>query len=124
MTDPAILPLCGCRRGVFLLTPCVNPAAAGCSGCGIPLCREHTRLRGGAPFCPQCYGIPDHDDDWDRSRSSSTSYGTGDWGNATDDTVSNQTDGMAEPFTAEDYAAFDAVSDFDKNAGIGDGYDS
>ncbi|MEI7869816.1 MAG: hypothetical protein WCI11_18160 [Candidatus Methylumidiphilus sp.] len=29
-----------------------------------------------------------------------------------------------QPFAEEDYAAFDEISDFDKNAGVGHGYDS
>ncbi|BBL72610.1 hypothetical protein [Methylogaea oryzae] len=103
---------CGCRRGVFLVTPCANAAAGQCGRCGIPLCSEHARHLAQDWLCPACYAGQAGDSG---DGTTTTSYG---------DTFSTGASDLADPFSEEDYAAFDAVSDFDKNAGDGHGYDS
>lgn len=39
-------------------------------------------------------------------------------------TVTEAVDDGESPFSAEDYAAFDALSDYDRSSGVGDGFDS
>lgn len=148
MANPAVsLTPCGCRRGVFLVTPCVNAAAARCSRCGIPVCSEHARLQGPVLLCPNCYSSQADDDYRERDGGLSTTSASGtspsppddfagqggefggggatsDWADAATEEAGASADGTAQPFTAEDYAAFDSVSDFDKTAGAGHGFDS
>lgn len=128
--------LCGCTSGTIFVRPCVQPAITQCARCQCPLCREHARLDSASlpvpplvsALCPACaaesgqFGDDDGDATWSvgssrHSRSgwngSSGNYGAG-YATTSADT----------PFASEDYDAFDAVSDYDKDAEQGDGYDS
>jgi hypothetical protein len=148
MVNPAVShPLCAFRRGVFLLTPCANAAVARCSGCGAPVCSEHARGQGSALLCPNCRRSRADDDHFDHSsRSYSSSQDTGsstvsddfagqggefggggatsDWSDAPAEEGGAGSDDKGLLFSEEDYAAFDSVSDFDKNADVGSGFDS
>lgn len=127
--------LCGCTSGAIFVRPCPNPAVAQCARCQCPLCRDHARFESSGPpvmasasaLCPACHAesrtaaaddVDDGGATWtaDASRAhwheSSGHYGSG-------YTVSG-----GDPFTSDDYDAFDAVSDYDKDAEQGDGYDS
>jgi len=147
MVNPSVsTTLCAVRRGVFLLTPCANSATAQCTGCGIPVCSEHTRGQGAALLCPNCRRRQ-ADDSYDhRSSGYSTGQDAGsssasddfagqggefggggassDWSDAPADEGGISSDDKAVLFSEEDYAAFDSVSDFDKNSDGGHGFDS
>ena len=113
---------CACTEGVFLLRRCGQPGTALCSLCRMPICPRHQNPHEDGVVCPLCYSHEAGDGGSrfgrtsDPSASSSgvgAASGLGDWSE----------DGGDSPFSAEDYAAFDAISDFDKNE-PNDGYDS
>jgi hypothetical protein len=137
--------LCGCTAGVILVRPCPEPAAFTCARCGCPLCRKHVRpVRSGAlssvpaaGLCPACHAESGVDNSYAANREgdgwggSSSGYHSGRSRNSDAFPVQNSevdeslpADAVDEPFSSEDYAAFDAVSDYDKNADLSDGYDS
>lgn len=111
---------CAATTGAIFVRPCGAPAALRCAHCGCPLCRVHAGPAPadppGAVLCPACRGedrdSPVSDDDG-TLRPVPASHSSAVAADADD-----------APFTDEDYAAFDAVSDYDKNADDGDGYDS
>jgi hypothetical protein len=140
--------LCGCTDGIVFVRPCSQPAVFQCVRCGCPLCRKH--CRSGQPgvsrqdpaaiLCPACYAdsgrdsaidANSDDSDW---RVSSSGYGwhrnpgtyplQGEGGATVGEGEILVEDFSDEPFSSEDYEAFDAVSEYDRNAGLDDGYDS
>ncbi|NJD07854.1 MAG: hypothetical protein FIA97_15380 [Methylococcaceae bacterium] len=144
LPDPA---RCGCRVGLIFVRPCQGPPITACSQCRTSLCVEHRRPYGQQVLCPDCYARlrPDSDTlDSDRSHSTATSSYSGDAatedvftgqggafggggasGGWSDEAATATTDALLEsPFSAEDYAAFDAVSDYDRSDEKGGGYDS
>jgi hypothetical protein len=137
--------LCGGTAGAVFVRPCPEPAVLRCARCECPLCEKHGRPDPsgtvGAVLCSECYAEArreasddadgDFGDDggtrWSGGsgrHSSGTAYGSdGGSGMAEAEDIALADDGSS-PFTDEDYAAFDAVSDYDKSADDGDGYDS
>ena len=135
---------CAVKTGTIFIRRCGKSAVVECVGCNLPLCGEHAKPWGddvgdaenagkGSPqagetgaafgslgdvatyYCPNCLsrltGGTASDfgdaDNWDGSLFIGGNFG---WGNS--------------PFAEEDYAAFDAVSDYDKDVHVGHGYDS
>ncbi len=97
----------------------------------MTLCNEHAHNLEAEPwriFCPDCFarigGETDAYNDWDST--SSTGWGGSHvHGSLTGDAASARGQAPEEAvFDAEDYAAFDALSDFDQKAGLDHGYDS
>lgn len=116
--------LCGGTDGALFVRPCPAPAVLRCARCECPLCGKHGRPdpagASGAVLCPECYA------ETRRDSSDDTDSGFGDDGGsgmAEAEDIALADDGSS-PFTDEDYAAFEAVSDYDKSADDGDGYDS
>ena len=136
---------CGVKTGNIFIRRCGKSAVVECVGCNLPLCEEHAKPLGdgevgdaenasiGTPqaggtgaafsslgdvvtyYCPNCHSrltggtVSDSvdADNQDGSLFSGSGFGWGD-----------------SPFTEEDYVAFDAISDYDKDAHGGHGYDS
>jgi hypothetical protein len=129
MSIPQEALLCGGTDGRLFVRPCREPAVLQCLRCQCPLCRTHARpapSSGGpaAVLCPECFAESQSasSDDADYSDDSGIILSSGTWPAEAEDTLGGD-DGGA-PFRDEDYAAFDAVSDYDRNADDGDGYDS
>ncbi|MDD5035519.1 MAG: hypothetical protein PHE55_12260 [Methylococcaceae bacterium] len=102
MNDKGLVGPCGYQTGVYFIRRCGKPGKFVCARCALPLCGEHARPldTGMEAYCPRC--------DAELNRNDATFA-----------------EGSEDPsFAEEDYAAFDAVSDFDKNADLGHGYDS
>lgn len=135
--------LCGCTSGAIFVRPCSEPAALACARCECPLCRRHGRSdSAGTVLCPECHAEAQQEsseegsgDDSDGSESGWTagsgrhaywaaSGSDGEYEDMAGDEGFAPLEDGASPFADEDYAAFDAVSDYDKNADRGDGYDS
>ncbi|MGZ8219316.1 hypothetical protein [Methylomagnum sp.] len=140
--------LCGCTSGAIFVRPCARPAMTQCVRCQCPLCREHARpespsipapdLVPAPMLCPACYAesrrdtAADDDDGmaWSAVSSRHTRWhdNSGSRGHSASMTPSHYADDAEatsdEPFNSEDYDAFDAVSDYDKDAERGDGFDS
>ena len=143
--DLAVSGGCGVKTGNIFIRRCGKSAVVQCVGCNLPLCEEHAKPFGndevgdaenasigtsqaggtGAAFsslgdvvtyyCPDCLsrltgGTVLDSGDADNRDGSLFSEGIFVLGNS--------------PFTEEDYAAFDAISDYDKDAHGGHGYDS
>lgn len=140
---------CGCRTGAIFVRPCQGTPVTACGQCKIALCIAHRRPYGNQVLCPRCYaGLqPSSDSIFDSSgypiaSGSATGYGEspseevfagaggefgggGASGSWSEDQEPAGSDALTEsPFSAEDYAAFDAVSDYDRNDEKGGGYDS
>lgn len=138
MTVPSETLLCGCTSGSFFVRPCPEPAVQNCTRCQCPLCRKHGHPDpSGAPaamLCPACHAearreaVDDADAEFGdagggivwTAGSGRHSFSYARSGSEGD----NGTDDGESPFVDEDYGAFDAVSDYDKNADDGDAYDS
>ena len=45
---------CACKRGIFALRACGNPAATACSSCSRPVCEEHLSQLRVVPTCVEC----------------------------------------------------------------------
>jgi hypothetical protein len=141
-----VAPQCGCRTGVIFVRPCQGTPITACAQCRISLCVGHRRPYGNQVLCPSCYARlqPGSDSMFDSDRThyiSSSSHGgsaaeeifTGEGGefggagasSGWSEEAQPAADALTEsPFTAEDYAAFDAVSDYDRSDEKGGGYDS
>ena len=151
MSQPPPPTHCGYHTGVIFVRPCQGTPITACTQCGIPLCVAHRRAGGNQVLCPRCDARLRQDDsdtlfdsDRPRYRSSSTYSGgtTGAEREPTEETAARDaaaTDGAGygpeaagvdsadfgeSPFSEEDYAAFDAVSDYDRSDEKGGGYDS
>lgn len=143
--DLAVSGECGVKTGNIFIRRCGKSAVVECVGCNLPLCEEHAKPFGddevgdavnasiGTPqageagaafsslgdvvtyYCPNCLSrltggtVSEYVDADNRDGSLFISSGFG-WENS--------------PFTEEDYAAFDAISDYDREAHGGHGYDS
>lgn len=124
---------CACQTGSVFVRRCGRPATAECGRCGLCLCEEHANRDpgdAGMAYCPDCQarsGAASANRRQGRGFSSdATGYHTGDrsfsglGGGSWID--SDGDDGPS--FADEDYAAFDALSDFDMKADGGHAYDS
>lgn len=129
--DFAVSPGCGVNAGSIFIRRCSNPVVAECAECSLPLCGEHAKpwdANAASPesggigaafaslgdvatvYCPTCLSRlagtkPATTDDDELAGGYDTGGDLIGWGNST--------------FTDADYAAFDAVSDFDKDTGRG-----
>jgi len=133
--DPAVtVDRCGCMRGVILVTRCGAPAVDRCSSCHDAVCEEHAATWAGLVFCTKCMDgfkrpatqpggdvvfVDANEPSW-HSEPDPPAPKMG-MPTPTQAAPASSTD---DPFTAEDYEAFDAVGDADTNAGIDDGFDS
>ncbi len=128
---------CAVQAGVVFIRRCGKPVEFECVECGLPLCGEHGRqpnakletpsaraedtpfvsMGEGPPvvYCPTCLSRLE-------GTELSDSNTTGNWNSLF--LSGSYHDWYNSPFTEEDYAAFDAVSEFDKDGGTGHGYDS
>lgn len=130
MADPGSLSqdLCGCRAGTILLRACGNPATGLCSDCALPLCPEHQRSYRWLMLCPACFA--QRQQETEAADSEDSGYGPASRGGIAGESFDEGTEEPLteefgdSPFTEEDYAAFDAVSDYDRKAERGGGYDS
>ena len=143
--DFTVSGVCGVKAGSIFIRRCGKPAEFECAECNLPLCGEHAKPwsdqvggpeeavvgspqdgEAGAAFgslgdaatyyCPACLSrltgtVPTNSadaDNWDGSLFNGSNFGLV----------------GSSPFNEEDYAAFDAVSEYDKDAQLGHGYDS
>lgn len=133
--DPAkTVDRCGYMRGVILVTRCGALALDRCNRCHVPVCDEHAVAGTGRVLCIGCTAAsksPDTPPTGDVVFVDSSEPG---WQVEPDRPAPKMgvpppspaapSSSMDDPFTAEDYEAFDAVGDADMNAGIDDGFDS
>ncbi len=124
---------CGCQTGFFYVRRCGRPSVLQCGRCGLDVCDEHAHRPEGDPvrvFCPDCQAAQSGSGASSFARRQGGGFSRGS-GGYYDDSFSGQggpvwgegdRDGPA--FADEDYAAFDALSDFDVNADDGHAYDS
>lgn len=106
---------CGCRTGFVFVRRCGRPAVFQCGQCGLDLCEEHVQRSEEEPgrvFCPDCGPTLAGREYSSRS------------GAYHDGVDSGWVESDGDAFADEDYAAFDALSDFDVNADKGNAYDS
>lgn len=139
---------CQVKTGLFSLRSCDEPTNHQCSECGRYACKKHSQIRYSKFVCRHCAW--DHDD-YDSVRFYSSDHfgqtishsenssdanvigpdffegGGGEFGGGGASLSDwDSVEGIDESqFTDQDFAAFDDVKDFDKNAGGGEGvYDS
>lgn len=128
MHDEHLTPprFCAWQTGSIYVRRCGRLAASQCAQCGLDLCDGHANTLDATPglvYCPECHGASSGQGmglsrglgmQTYRNRQQPIDRGM-DWGG---DDVGDLA------FADEDYAAFDALSDFDMNADSGDAYDS
>ena len=129
--DFAVSPGCAVNAGTIFIRRCRKPVVAECAECSLPLCEQHAQpwnANAASPdaggigaafaslgdvatvYCPTCLSRlagtePATTDDDNFSGGNGIGGDLTVWDNST--------------FTEADYAAFDAVSDFDKDTGRG-----
>ena len=122
---------CGFRAGTILFRTCGQSAAGLCGDCGIPVCSEHQHPYRWLMLCPRCLARRQSEPDSDSEASDSEIESFDDAaplilaGSSGDDGEEGLVDEFGDSlFREEDYADFDAVSDYDREAERGGGYDS
>jgi hypothetical protein len=111
--------LCGCQSGDIVVRRCGNPALSQCGRCGVGICADHAGFldtQAQQAYCPPCLLAI--------QQNNPTDEGGEDYGDNLDSTFQFWPGSSRSSFTDEDYATFDALSDFDKRADDGHAYDS
>lgn len=114
---------CGCQTGIIYVRRCGRPAPFECGQCGLYLCDGHASHSGDNPgdiLCPDCQASLGGQGSaaFTGRRDSQASFG------AYSDGIGSDWADDGPAFAEEDYAAFDALSEFDANADDGHAYDS